>query len=111
MVYVVGEETLKLIVAPGETLVVVGKPSMSPHALGEYQSLIGVPGWEFSHTTGFDPAPQGSLAAAGAGGTARAATSARTAVCTYRRAVETFGNVGFRSLIVESPPLSPNEVH
>lgn len=58
-----GEEILKLIVPPGETLVTVGKPSMSPHALGEYQSAIGVPGCEFSQTIGLELAPQAPVSA------------------------------------------------
>src|SRR5579859_6355634 len=78
MVKVAGELTLKLTVWPGCTLSLVAKPAMSPHALGAYHWLIGVPGSEFSQTIGFDPGPQASAARAATVGPTRTASSART---------------------------------
>jgi hypothetical protein len=79
---------LKLIVPPGVTLVAVGKPSISPHALGEYQSDIGVPGCEFSQTIGFEPAPQAPVSALEVPAVAIMAIIARTSTTAYRLSPE-----------------------
>ena len=68
-VNVVGDCTFIWSVSPGCTLAFVVKPSMSPQESSLYQSPIGVPGLEFSHTMGLEPAPQGSPAAMAAVGT------------------------------------------